>query len=552
MSVESSSSTDSLLEVLDDNHCALQEPSSSELSVSELSEISSSGYGSNSEIVSWKRGAWSLEDSLIADPPWYSSIMVKFSCTLMFFIGIFADWLRMRGIIKVPVATDDPRHKGFAPLDDHFEAIYINHIYRKSSDVLNRPITSVPASVMLLKDRYTDDYGWTQKYTGTVSEVINMGSYNYLGFSHNDGPCAEEAARYIDKYGLHIGSTRHERGNHMVQAKIEKCVAHYLGVEAAICFPMGFGTNSMNIPSLVDKGSLILSDELNHASLVLGCRISGATVKVFKHNDAADCEKLLRNALCHPSPKTQKPFNKVLIVIEGIYSMEGTIVNLPEFIRIKKKYKAYLFLDEAHSVGALGPTGKGVVEYWGCNARDVDIMMGTLTKSFAAAGGYMGGTKAVIDHIRRNSAGPCYGAAMSPPIIAQVLSSMKVMCGEDGTDIGARKAIQLLRNCRYFRRRLKQMGFVIYGHEDSPVVPLMTYYITKVVAFSRRTLEYNIGLVAVGFPATPLTKARVRFCLSADHSKEQLDYVLDIVDKVGDEIGTKYGTKERNPKPIEY
>ncbi|VDL84222.1 unnamed protein product [Nippostrongylus brasiliensis] len=453
--------------------------------------------------------------------------MVKVSFTVMFLAGVFADWLRMHGFLKVAVATDDPRHKGFAPLDDHFEAVYINHIYRKSSDVVNRPICSVPASVMRLKDRYTDDNGWTQKFTGTETEVINMGSYNYLGFSHNDGPCAEEAARYIDMYGLHIGSTRHERGNHVVHDQIEKCVAHYLGVEAAICFPMGFGTNSMNIPSLVDKGSLILSDELNHASLVLGCRVSGATVKVFKHNDALDCEKKLRNALCHPSPKTGKPFNKILIVIEGIYSMEGTIVDLPEFIRIKKKYRAYLFLDEAHSVGALGPTGKGVVEYWGCNARDVDVMMGTLTKSFAAAGGYMGGTKefqAVIDHIRRSSAGPCYGASMSPPIVAQVLSSMKVMCGEDGTTIGARKAVQLLRNSRYFRRRLKQMGFLIYGHEDSPVVPLMTFYITKVVEFSRRTLKYNIGLVAVGFPATPLTKARVRFCLSADHTKEQLDY----------------------------
>uniref|UniRef100_A0A7I4YVN6 Aminotran_1_2 domain-containing protein n=1 Tax=Haemonchus contortus TaxID=6289 RepID=A0A7I4YVN6_HAECO len=552
MSTESSSSCDSFVEVLDEGNCRLEESMSSEPSISELSKPSSSSSSLNSETLSWKRGAWSLEDSIIADPPWYISIMVKLSCTLMFLAGVFADWLRMRGFIKVSVATDDPRHKGFAPLDHHFEAVYINHIYRKSSDVVNRPIASVPASVMLLKDRYTDDYGWTQKYTGTISKVINMGSYNYLGFSHNDGPCAEEAARYIDKYGLHIGSTRHERGNHVVQAEIEKCVARYLGVEAAICFPMGFGTNSMNIPSLVDKRSLILSDELNHASLVLGCRVSGATVKVFKHNNAKDCEKKLRDALCHPSPKTGKPFNKVLIVIEGIYSMEGTIVNLPEFIRIKKKYGAYLFLDEAHSVGALGPTGKGVVEYWGCNARDVDIMMGTLTKSFAAAGGYMGGTKAVVEHIRRHSAGPCYGTAMSPPIIAQVLSSMKIMCGEDGTDIGARKAVQLLKNSRYFRRRLKQMGFLIYGHEDSPVVPLMTFYITKVVQFSRRTLEHDIGLVAVGFPATPLTKARVRFCLSADHTKEQLDYVLDVVDKVGDETSTKYGTKERNPKPIEY
>uniref|UniRef100_A0A158PAL9 Aminotran_1_2 domain-containing protein n=1 Tax=Angiostrongylus cantonensis TaxID=6313 RepID=A0A158PAL9_ANGCA len=327
---------------------------------------------------------------------------------------------------------------------------------------------------MRLKERYTDDNGWTQKFTGKERDVINMGSYNYLGFSHNDGLCVEEAARFIDMYGLHIGSSRHERGNHVVHTMIEECVARYLGVEAAICFPMGFATNSMNIPSLVDKGSLILN--------------------------AKDCEDKLRNALCYPSQKTGKPFNKVLIVIEGIYSMEGTIVNLPEFIRIKKKYNAYLFLDEAHSVG--------VVEYWGCNAGDVDIMMGTLTKSFAAAGGYMGGRKAVIDYIRCSSAAPCYGAAMSPPIVAQVLSSMK-----------------LLRNSRYFRRRLKQMGFLIYGHEDSPVVPLMTFYISKVVEFSRQTLKYDIGLVAVGFPATPLTKARVRFCLSADHTKEQLDYV---------------------------
>ncbi|VDM72594.1 unnamed protein product [Strongylus vulgaris] len=124
----------------------------------------------------------------------------------------------------------------------------------------------------------------SSRFTGTETEVINMGSYNYLGFSHNDGPCAEEAARFIDKYGVHIGSTRHERGNHIVHAEIENCVARYLGVDAAICFPMGFSTNSMNIPSLVDKGSLILSDELNHASLVLGCRVSGATIKLFKHN----------------------------------------------------------------------------------------------------------------------------------------------------------------------------------------------------------------------------------------------------------------------------
>lgn len=157
--------------------------------------------------------------------------------------------------------------------------------------------------------------------------------------------------------------------------------------------------------------------------------------------------------------------------------------------------------------GALGPTGRGVVEYWGCDPKDVDVMMGTLTKSFAAAGGYMGGSKAVIDHIRAQSHGPCYGASISPPLVAQVLNfnefipdlsspglkkkektepfqvaeSMRIMTGEDGTDIGNQKAVQLLNNSRYFRRRLIELGFMVYGHEDSPVVPLMTFWITKVV-----------------------------------------------------------------------
>ncbi|CAJ0961924.1 unnamed protein product, partial [Mesorhabditis belari] len=378
------------------------------------------------------------------------------------------------------------------------------------------------------------------RYTGRECEVVNMGSYNYLGFSHNDGPCAKAAAQIIDRDGLHASATRSEGSMLKVQGELEKCVARYLGVEEAICFPMGFGTNSMNIPALVDKNSLILSDKLNHSSLVIGCRLSGAQIKVFKHNSAKDCENKLRDSLCQPNPKTGEKYNKILIVIEGIYSMEGTIVDLPSFIEVKKKYGAYLFLDEAHSVGALGPTGKGVVEYWGSNPRDVDFMMGTLTKSFAAAGGYIGGAKRVIDHLRVKSAGSCYGSAMSPPIIAQVMSSMKIMLGEDGTDIGRKKADNLLRNSRYFRSKLKALGFMVYGHDDSPVVPLMTFYTSKVVCFGRETLRCGVGAVQVGYPATPFTKARIRFCISADHTKEQLDFVLRQCDHIGDATATKY------------
>ncbi|PAV84916.1 hypothetical protein WR25_21775 [Diploscapter pachys] len=479
---------------------------------------------------------------------WYVQLLTHLASYVSLFGAILAEWLVKYRIVSSNISKDDPRNKGFASLNDRFEGYYTNYPYRLASDVMNRPICGVPGAIVDVSNRQTSDEGWAYTQDGSKRTIVNLGSYNYLGFSHNDGPCAQRAADYIDKYGLHMGGTRHEGGNHVTQKHLEECIANYLKVESAIAFPMGFSTNAMNIPALVDKGSLILSDKFNHASLVLGCRLSGATIKVFKHNNPQDCERLLRNALCELSPKTGKAYNKVLIVLEGIYSMEGTIIHLPAFIEIKKKYKSYLFLDEAHSIGALGPTGRGVVEYWGCDPKDVDVMMGTLTKSFAAAGGYMGGSKAVIDHIRAQSHGSCYGAPISPPLVAQVAESMKIMTGEDGTDIGNQKAVRLLKNSRYFRRRLIELGFMVYGHEDSPVVPLMTFWITKVVYISRRMFDYNIGVVAVGYPATSLSTARVRFCLSADHTKEQLDYVLKMMDVVGDETGSKY-MKAIKPNP---
>uniref|UniRef100_A0A4W5NRS6 serine C-palmitoyltransferase n=1 Tax=Hucho hucho TaxID=62062 RepID=A0A4W5NRS6_9TELE len=307
--------------------------------------------------------------------------------------------------------------------------------------------------------------------------------------------------------------------------EMEELAAKFLGVESAMAFGMGFATNSMNIPALTGKGCLILSDELNHASLVLGARLSGSTIRVFKHNNMQSLEKMLRDAIVHGQPRTHRPWKKILILVEGIYSMEGSIVRLPEVIALKKRYRAYLYLDEAHSIGALGPGGRGVVDYFGLDPRDVDVMMGTFTKSFGAAGGYIGGRRELTEYLRSHSHSAVYAASMSPPVVEQIIASMKCIMGEDGTTLGRDRVQQLAENTLYFRRRLTEMGFIIYGNNDSPVVPMMLYMPAKIGAFGREMLKRNIGVVVVGFPATPIIESRARFCISAAHTKDMLDTV---------------------------
>lgn len=231
------------------------------------------------------------------------------------------------------------------------------------------------------------------RFTGTETKCLNLGSYNYLGFAANSGPCADNSIKTIREYGLATCSSRTELGTMPLHNELESLTAQFLGTEEALVFGMGFATNSLNLPSLVSRGCLVVSDEKNHASIILGLRLSGATSKVFRHNDMVDLERVLKNAIVHGQPKTGEAWRKILIVVEGVFSMEGSVVKLPEVIALKKKYKAYIYLDEAHSVGAMGPNGRGVVDYFGCDPNDVDIMMGTFTKSFGSSGGYIAGSK---------------------------------------------------------------------------------------------------------------------------------------------------------------
>lgn len=203
-------------------------------------------------------------------------------------------------------------------------------------------------------DRKSTDYQKTFQFTGTYTETLNLSSYNYLGFAQSEGPCADDVEKCIREFGISSASARADAGTSDLTIEVERAIAEFVGKPDTMVFSMGFSTNATSLPALVGKGCLIISDELNHASIRVGARLSGAIIKSFKHNDMKDLERLLREFISQGQPDTYKPWRKILVVVEGLFSMEGTIADLPGLVKLRKKYKFYLFVDEAHSIGALG------------------------------------------------------------------------------------------------------------------------------------------------------------------------------------------------------
>lgn len=472
------------------------------------------------------------------ETPLLIAILVYVGYAILILFGHLRDFLRDSGIEKLKIKKETGM-TGFVPLLADFEAFYTRNLYFRIRDCWNRPIASVPGGYFDVLERTSDDYNWNIRLTGTKKHLLNLGSYNYLGFAENSGPCAKAAEKSIVEFGVASASSRAELGTQTIHGKLEKLVAEFVGKDDAIVVGMGFATNSTIIPTLCSKGCLVISDELNHASLVLGCRLSGASIKVFKHNDIAALEKILRTSISEGQPRTHRPWKKVLIVIEGIYSMEGSISRLREIVELKKKYKAYLWLDEAHSIGALGAHGRGVAEFHNVDTADIDIMMGTFTKSFGSAGGYVAASQNIINYLRTHAHSSSYATSMSPPVAEQIYASMSIIMGRDGTNEGQKRIQQLADNARFFRTELKKMGFIVYGNDASPIVPLMIFFASKIAAFSRECYTRGLGVVVVGFPATPITTSRVRFCLSASHTREDLEKALIAISEVGDVLDMK-------------
>ena len=457
----------------------------------------------------------------------FTEFTTYFAYTLLIAVGHLRDfWGRLTGRTRFETLKQQKAAK-LAPLLKSWENFYTRRLYDRIIDVFNRPICSSPSAWITVQER--------------APHPETSGSYNYLGFADDwMNTCGEPVLQAAQDWPTSTGGTRTGVGTTPLHRRLEAKVAQFVGKEDAVVFNMGYGTNSTTVPALVGRGDLIVSDELNHSSIVAGCRASGAMIRSFKHNDAKALENVLQEAIAYGRPRTRRPWRKILVMVEGIYSMEGEICDLKEVARVTKKYKAYLYLDEAHSIGALGLSGRGCCEHCGVDPKDVDILMGTFTKSFGGMGGYVASSKAVVDHLRRTCPGVLAHDAMSPIMCAQVLRALDIVSGTVKGDLGRQKIDQLKANSNYFRSELQGFGLHVYGDWDSPIVPVLLYNPTKIAAFSRECFDRGLAVVVVGFPATTLVKSRARFCVSAGHSREDLDDALRKIKEVAELIKIRY------------
>lgn len=409
--------------------------------------------------------------------------------------------------------------------------IYMKWIYGELKDVFGRPVNSGAGSSIRV--------GATS-HTKSVT-AYNLGSYNYLGFgAETSGLCNEAVTTALEKYGASTTSPHAATGALDVTRELESVIVRFLrrdcSTSACIVFPMGHSTNASGIPALLKKGDVVFSDALNHNSIAMGCMsVPGVTVTRFKHNDMRDLEAKLQEALRKQYTLGTAP-KRFVIIAEGIYSMEGDFCDLPALVALKKRYKAYLYIDEAHSIGCTGISGRGVCEHFFVDPNDVDVLMGTFSKSFAACGGYICSSAPVVRGLRARCGGELCDTGMSGVCAVQTLTSMRVIMGEldaCGYASGAQRLEALRRNTRMLRQGLLEKGFKLMGNEASPVIPMMIYLPTAMAIFSRDCMNSGLAVVVVGYPATDFMTIRARFCASAGHTEDDMNAMLRIITRIG-------------------
>jgi len=351
-------------------------------------------------------------------------------------------------------------------------------------------------------------------------KVLNMCANNYLGFA-NHPKLKEAAKKAIDDFGVGPAAVRTIAGTMSLHLELEEKLAKFKGAEATISFQSGFNANLATIPAIVGKEDAIFSDELNHASIIDGCRLSRATIIRYAHRDPDDLEKKLR--------EEGGKYRRKLVVTDGVFSMDGDIAPLPEIAEITDKYDALLMVDDAHGEGVLGKGGRGIVDHFGLHGR-VHIEIGTLSKAFGVMGGYVAGSKALIEFLKQKGRPFLFSSAVTPADVAACIAAVDILMESDEL---VRK---LWDNASYFKKGMVERGFDI-GHSETPITPVMLGEAPLAQEFSRRLFEEGIFAQAIGYPTVPRGKARIRVMISATHSREDLDFALDKFEKIGKELG---------------
>ncbi len=346
-------------------------------------------------------------------------------------------------------------------------------------------------------------------------EYLNFVSYNYLGLS-NHPKVLDRVTCAIQQYGTSCVASRIAGGEKEIHAELEAAIARFLNVEDSLVFVGGYTTNVSCIEHLFLETDLILYDALAHNSIVKGCQFSGATIRSFPHNDYESLETILRNE--------RQKYKKVLIVIEGVYSMDGDIPDLAQFIRIKKEYDSALMIDEAHSIGTLGETGRGIQEYAKIDPKDVDIWMGTLSKSFASCGGYIAGTSELITYLRYSAPGFLYSVGISPANTAAALAAIEVLNEEP------ERVRTLQKRSNMFGKLCIEKGFNIGSSKDSPIVPLIVGSTENALYLSDFLFQQKIYALPLFYPAVEQNKSRLRFFISCLHTEEQIVHTVNVID----------------------
>lgn len=351
-------------------------------------------------------------------------------------------------------------------------------------------------------------------------KVLNFCSNNYLGLA-NRPEIVAAAKKGLDNYGAGPAAVRSIAGTMDLHLELERRLAAFKGVEAAVTFQSGFCANLATIQALVTKEDVILSDELNHASIIDGCRLSGGRIVRFAHANPLDLERAIK--------ENEGSYRRALIITDGVFSMDGDMAPLDEIYQIANAHDIMLMVDDAHGEGVVGKGGRGIVDHFGLHGK-VDIEVGTLSKAFGVMGGVVAGNAVIVEWLRQRGRPFLFSSAMTPPDVAACIAALDIL--ESSTEL----VDKLWENARYFKAEMKNAGFDT-GQSVTPITPIMLGEAPLAQQFSRELFEEGVFAMALGFPTVPKGKARIRVMISAAHSQADLDQALQTFIKVGKKLG---------------